>query len=84
MHKLLADEPGAKMLLLGNEAIARGAIEAGVAFATTYPGRPLRKFPSTCFRSPIRAISISNTAPMKKSPWKWPPAQPMPGCGPCA
>ena len=28
------------MWLLGNEAIARGAIEAGVAFATTYPGTP--------------------------------------------
>ena len=28
------------MLLLGNEAIARGAIEAGVAIATTYPGTP--------------------------------------------
>ena len=40
MHKLLTDEPGKKMLLLGNEAIARGAIEAGVAFATTYPGTP--------------------------------------------
>ncbi len=40
MHKLLTDNPGQKMLLLGNEAIARGAIEAGVAFATTYPGTP--------------------------------------------
>jgi indolepyruvate ferredoxin oxidoreductase alpha subunit len=40
MHKLLADKPGEKMLLLGNEAIARGAIEAGVAFASTYPGTP--------------------------------------------
>jgi indolepyruvate ferredoxin oxidoreductase alpha subunit len=40
MHKLLADEPGARLLLLGNEAIARGAIEAGLAFATTYPGTP--------------------------------------------
>ncbi|MGA6926149.1 MAG: indolepyruvate ferredoxin oxidoreductase subunit alpha [Desulfosarcina sp.] len=40
MHKLLTDKPGKKMLLLGNEAIARGAIEAGVAFATTYPGTP--------------------------------------------
>jgi len=40
MHKLLADSPGEKMLLLGNEAIARGAIEAGIAFATTYPGTP--------------------------------------------
>ena len=40
MHKLLTDNPGEKRLLLGNEAIARGAIEAGVAFATTYPGTP--------------------------------------------
>jgi len=40
MHKLLADQPGQKMLLLGNEAIARGALEAGVAVATTYPGTP--------------------------------------------
>ena len=40
MHKLLTDDPGKKMLLLGNEAIARGAIEAGVSFATTYPGTP--------------------------------------------
>ncbi len=40
MHKLLNDTPGEKLWLLGNEAIARGAIEAGVAFATTYPGTP--------------------------------------------
>ncbi len=40
MHKLLNDEPGNKMLLLGNEAIARGAIEAGVAVTAAYPGTP--------------------------------------------
>lgn len=40
MHKLLTDAPGEKMLLLGNEAIARGGLEAGVAVATTYPGTP--------------------------------------------
>ena len=40
MHKLLTANPGEKMFLLGNEAIARGAIEAGVAFASTYPGTP--------------------------------------------
>jgi indolepyruvate ferredoxin oxidoreductase alpha subunit len=40
MHKLLTENPGQKMLLLGNEAIARGAIEAGVAIASTYPGTP--------------------------------------------
>lgn len=40
MHKLLVNTPGDKVLLLGNEAIARGAIEAGVAFTSTYPGTP--------------------------------------------
>ena len=40
MHKLLMDQPGEKMFLLGNEAIVRGAIEAGVGFASTYPGTP--------------------------------------------
>ncbi|MFZ7127048.1 MAG: indolepyruvate ferredoxin oxidoreductase subunit alpha [Desulfobacterales bacterium] len=40
MHKLLTDHPGQRMLLLGNEAVARGAVEAGVAFASTYPGTP--------------------------------------------
>jgi indolepyruvate ferredoxin oxidoreductase alpha subunit len=40
MHKLLKDDPGGQILMLGNEAIARGAVEAGVAFATTYPGTP--------------------------------------------
>lgn len=28
------------MLMLGNEAIARGAVEAGVAFTASYPGTP--------------------------------------------
>jgi len=40
MHKLLTEQPGQKMMLLGNEAIARGAVEAGVALAATYPGTP--------------------------------------------
>jgi indolepyruvate ferredoxin oxidoreductase alpha subunit len=40
MHKLLSEQLETKMLLLGNEAIARGAVEAGVAVATTYPGTP--------------------------------------------
>ena len=40
MHSLLTDDPGKKVLMLGNEAIARGALEGAVAFATTYPGTP--------------------------------------------
>ncbi|MFQ5524093.1 MAG: indolepyruvate ferredoxin oxidoreductase subunit alpha [Acidimicrobiia bacterium] len=33
-------ETGSKVLLSGNEAIARGAVEAGVAVAVGYPGTP--------------------------------------------
>lgn len=40
MHKLLNGNAGERQFLLGNEAIARGAMEAGVAFASTYPGTP--------------------------------------------
>lgn len=40
MKGLLLQEPGKRLLLLGNEAIVRGALEAGVGFATTYPGTP--------------------------------------------
>ena len=40
MPTLAADLPGARELLLGNEAIARGALEAGVRVAAGYPGTP--------------------------------------------
>lgn len=39
-HPLLTDISNTEMLLLGNEAIARGALEAGVVFASAYPGTP--------------------------------------------
>ncbi len=32
--------PGKEVLLMGNEAIARGALEAGVSVAAAYPGNP--------------------------------------------
>ncbi len=50
MHKLLTDSPGKEMLLLGNEAIARGALEAGVAFTTCYPGTPSSEIPEQFFK----------------------------------
>ncbi|MCK4478554.1 indolepyruvate ferredoxin oxidoreductase subunit alpha [Candidatus Bathyarchaeota archaeon] len=37
---LLEDAEGKCVLLLGNEAIARGALEAGIGVVTTYPGTP--------------------------------------------
>jgi indolepyruvate ferredoxin oxidoreductase alpha subunit len=39
-HVLLQDEHGKRVLLLGNEAIARGILEAGIGVVTTYPGTP--------------------------------------------
>ncbi|MFH1913353.1 MAG: indolepyruvate ferredoxin oxidoreductase subunit alpha [Pseudomonadota bacterium] len=49
-HSLLADTPGHIDLLLGNEAIVRGAVEAGLQVATCYPGTPSSEVPDTLFR----------------------------------
>lgn len=40
MNGIDVDAPGKSVLLMGNEAIARGALEAGVGFAASYPGTP--------------------------------------------
>jgi len=40
MNKISVNKSGLEVLLLGNEAIARGALEAGVRVATGYPGTP--------------------------------------------
>ncbi|MEW6266230.1 MAG: indolepyruvate ferredoxin oxidoreductase subunit alpha [Thermodesulfobacteriota bacterium] len=50
MLELMTDEPGRTMLLLGNEAIARGALEAGLAFASSYPGTPSSEVPDAFFQ----------------------------------
>jgi indolepyruvate ferredoxin oxidoreductase alpha subunit len=39
-HKLLSNNTGQTQLMLGNEAIVRGAIEAGLSVGATYPGTP--------------------------------------------
>ena len=41
------DRPRGRVLLLGNEAVARGAIEAGVQVATSYAGTPASEILST-------------------------------------
>ncbi len=40
MNKVGRDEAGLKTLLMGNEAIARGAVEAGIKVGVGYPGTP--------------------------------------------
>ena len=37
---LILEEPGKQVLLMGNEAIARGAVEAGIQLMAAYPGTP--------------------------------------------
>jgi indolepyruvate ferredoxin oxidoreductase alpha subunit len=39
-QELLEDNPGKKVLLLANEAIARGVLESGVRLVALYPGTP--------------------------------------------
>ena len=50
MDVLLTPSGGKQQLLLGNEAIVRGALEAGMAFATCYPGTPSSEVPDTLYR----------------------------------
>ncbi len=40
MPDIAIDASGTSQLFMGNEAIARGALEAGIGFATAYPGTP--------------------------------------------
>jgi len=49
MHQLLKTEP-CSMLLLGNEAIVRGALEAGVRVSAAYPGTPSSEIGNNLFQ----------------------------------
>jgi indolepyruvate ferredoxin oxidoreductase alpha subunit len=49
MPELLINEPGRKTLLLGNEGLVRGVLEAGLAFASCYPGTPSSEVPNNLF-----------------------------------
>lgn len=47
MNHPLLDPQGSRHLLLGNEAIVRGALEAGVNMVSCYPGTPSSEVPDT-------------------------------------
>jgi indolepyruvate ferredoxin oxidoreductase alpha subunit len=49
-HEILCDAPGTRRCLLGNLAIARGALEAGVQFFSCYPGTPSSEIGDTFAR----------------------------------
>ncbi len=44
---VLWDKPGERVLLLGNQAIARGALEANIAVYAAYPGTPSSELTDT-------------------------------------
>jgi len=50
MEEILLNKPGKKIILLGNEAIVRGALESGVNFVSTYPGTPASEIGNIFFR----------------------------------
>lgn len=50
MSELLSGSAGERRLFLGNEAIVRGALEAGVALVTTYPGTPASEIGDRCYQ----------------------------------
>ena len=52
---LLEDNVGKRVLLLGNEAVARGIIEAGIGIVTTYPGTPASEIGDTVSRLAAQA-----------------------------
>lgn len=54
-EEVVVKEEGHKMFLLGNEAIVRGAVEAGIDTATTYPGTPSSEIGKTFEKTAKRA-----------------------------
>jgi len=60
--EILEDKPGKKILLLGNEAITRGALEAGIDVATTYPGTPSSEIADT-FSKIAKSFTRKNKKP---------------------
>jgi len=49
-----------KIILLGNEAIVRGALEVGVSFVSTYPGTPASDIGDTFFKIQNSQSKIKN------------------------
>ena len=47
MEDILSKKTGKKIILLGNDAVVRGALESGVQFVSTYPGTPASEIGNT-------------------------------------
>jgi indolepyruvate ferredoxin oxidoreductase alpha subunit len=61
MEEILLEKVGKKIILLGNEAIVRGALEAGVQFVSTYPGTPASEIGDTFYKIKNQKSKIKNS-----------------------
>jgi len=60
IKEIISNKTGEKAILLGNEGIARGAIEAGVQFVSTYTGTPASEIGDTFFKIQNSKLKIKN------------------------
>lgn len=71
LNQLVNGKSGDKEFLLGNEAAVRGAIEAGVSVAATYPGTPSSEIGNILsFLAKDAGLFFLNFLSMKKLQWK--------------
>ncbi len=84
MSDITLNEPGKELLMMGNEAIARGALEAGVKVGAAYPGTPSTDIIENLAAVASQMGSMWSGPSMKRLPWKWLPRPPFPVFGPSA
>jgi indolepyruvate ferredoxin oxidoreductase alpha subunit len=61
--EIIEEKPGNTLFILGNEAITRGALEAGVDVATSYPGTPSSEIADT-FSAISQFLKIKKKKPI--------------------
>lgn len=76
IHPVVVDDPGKRVLLMGNEAIAKGAIEVNVAVAAAYPGTPSSEIGNTLSRVPDALGLQFEWSSKRRSPLMLPLASP--------
>jgi len=68
MEEILTGKEGDRFFLLGNEAIVRGALEAGVDMAALYPGTPISEI-GDVFHELVKIISDKGEEPAFYFEW---------------
>jgi len=62
MEEILTGKEGERHFLMGNEAIVRGALEAGVDIVALYPGTPMSEI-GDVFHELVRSLSDKGQEP---------------------